>query len=263
MREGQWKDNVKRKGTGNLVILFATLAMCGVLMVYLMLDAPSQAEITVITHAREHKILVSEYPESLIRLLERNPETEEFVLNYPFRQELMTDLSGYDRSQGIPLLMQWDLRWGYMDYGGSMVGITGGGPVCLAMVGYYLTGEERFYPGNVVKFAIENGYYTTGSADGWALISQGGPALGLNVKEVAPAQDKITQYLQAGYAIIAAMGPGDFAASDQCVVLTGCKDGQVTVNDPNSYVNSGKAWDYETFAGQVTNLWVVKLAPEG
>ena len=260
MRAGKWKENMNLKGKWNLIVLLTTLVMSAMLMVWLVMDAPSQAEITVIAHAREKKILVSEYPESLIRLLERNPETEEFVLNYPFRQSQVTDLSSYDLSQGVPLLMQWDQRWGYMDYGGSMVGVAGGGPLCLSMAGYYLTGDVRFYPGSVVRYAIDNGYYTTGDADGWALISQGAQGLGLEVKEVAPAQDKITQYLRAGYVIIAVMGPGDFGDSSQCVVLTGCKDGVVTVNDPNSYVNSGSEWDYNTFAGQVSRLWVVKAA---
>ena len=248
---------MNRRGKWDLVVLATMLAMCAVLMVWLVLDAPSQAEITVIAHAREKKILVSEYPDCLIELLERNPETEEFVLNYPFREELETDLSGYDRSQGVPLLMQWDPRWGYMEYGGNMVGVSGGGPLCLAMAGYYLTGELKFYPQSVVRFAIENGYYTTGGSAGWGLITQGGPEMGLEVKEVAPSLEKITQYLQAGYVIIAAMEPGDFGG---CVVMTDYRDGEVTVNDPYSYVNSGKAWDYDAFISQAAHLWVVKAA---
>ena len=248
---------MERRGSWSLLVLLTTAAMCVVLMAYLAVDAPSQAELAVITHAREHKILTSEYPDCLIGLLERNPETEEFVLNYPFRQEQDTDLSNYDRSQGVPLLMQWDTRWGYMEYGGTMVGVCGGGPMCLSMAGYYLTGELKFYPQSVVRFAMERGYLATGRVAGWDLITKGGPEMGLDVKEVAPSEEKLAQYLNAGYAVIAAMEPGDFG---ECVVLTGLEDGKVTVNDPDSYVNSGKTWDYDAFISQASHLWVVKAA---
>ena len=45
----------------------------------------TETELKVKAYAEEKGIFYSEYPQSLIELLERNPETEEFVLNYPFR----------------------------------------------------------------------------------------------------------------------------------------------------------------------------------
>lgn len=47
----------------------------------------TQAELKVKAYAEEHGIFYSEYPQSLIDLLERNPEAEDFVLSYPFREE--------------------------------------------------------------------------------------------------------------------------------------------------------------------------------
>ena len=198
----------------------------------------------------------------VVEMLERNPEMEEFVLNYPLREDLRTDLSGYDLSQGMPLLMQWDKRWGYLEYGGSMVAVTGSGPLCLSMAGYYLTEDEKFYPENVVRFAIDNEYYSAVSGSKKSLISEGGPALGLDVKEVSVVQDKMATYLNAGNPIIAAVGPGDFTSSSHFIVLTGCRDGLVTVHDPNSYVNSGKEWRFEDLIPQITNLWVIKAAAQ-
>ena len=43
----------------------------------------TEAERKVKLYADEKGISFGEYPESLIALLDRNPETEEFVLNYP------------------------------------------------------------------------------------------------------------------------------------------------------------------------------------
>lgn len=253
---------MEQKEKWNLVLFFSTLLMSGVLMIWLAVDKPTQAEIAVIAHAREQGVSVSAYPDSLVDLLEDNPETEDFVLNYPFREDAVTDLSGYDRSQGVPLFMQWDERWGYMEYGTGLVGVTGCGPVCLAMAGYYVTGDSRFYPGNVVRFALENGYYSAGNGSKWTLISEGGVALGLDVKELPLVEDKIAAYLQAGDPVIAAMGPGDFTASGHFIVLTDYEDGMLSVNDPNSYVNSGKQWDYDALEGQISNLWVIQAPAE-
>ena len=104
----------------------------------------TETELKVKAFAEENRIFYSEYPQSLIELLERNPETEDFVLNYPFRDEVAMEAFSYDLTRGVPLMMQWDPRWGYMKYGSDVVGITGCGPVCLAMAGYYVTEEKPF-----------------------------------------------------------------------------------------------------------------------
>ena len=118
----------------------------------------TDAELQVKAYADEMGVSYWKYPESLIDLLERNPETEEFVLEYPFREEQAHEPFAYNLSEGVPLMMQWDKRWGYEKYGSDMAAITGCGPMCLAMAGYYVTdGDEKFHPENMMAFAEENG----------------------------------------------------------------------------------------------------------
>ena len=218
----------------------------------------TETELKVKAFAEEHGIFYSEYPKSLIELLERNPETEAFVLNYPFRDDTEIDLSEYDLSEGVPLLMQWDHRWGYLKYGSDVVGITGCGPVCLAMAGYYVTGDDAFSPERIVTFAAENGYYSPGNGSSWTLISEGGVKLGLDVTEIPLVEKRITDNLEAGNPIICAMGKGDFTTSGHYIVLVGLEEGKIRVNDPNSYANSEKLWSYEEIEGQIRNLWVIR-----
>lgn len=251
-----------KKTKSMLVLFLAVVLMCGVLMVWLARDTPTETELQVMAYAEEKGVAYAAYPASLIELMARNPETEEFVLNYPFHKAGAINLSGYDRTKGVPLFIQWDPQWGYLKYGGDFVAVTGCGPVCLAMAGYYVTGDTAFTPDKMVAYAQENGYYSKGNGSKWTLISQGGPALGLEVTELPLVEKKIAAYLQAGDPIIAAMGPGDFTSTGHYIVLTGYENGMLTVNDPNSYVNSEKTWPYETFADQVRNLWVIK-APAG
>ena len=218
----------------------------------------TETELKVKAYAEEKGIFYSEYPQSLIDLLERNPETEDFVLNYPFREEMALEAFSYDRSEGVPLMMQWDVRWGYEKYGSNVVGITGCGPVCLAMAGYYVTGDDSFNPANMVEFAKQNGYYSSGNGSSWTLISEGGPKLGLQVTEIPLVKKKILDHLEAGNPIICAMGKGDFTTSGHYIVLVGTEDGLIRVNDPNSYRNSEKLWSYEEMESQFRNLWAIE-----
>lgn len=216
----------------------------------------TETELQVKAFAEENHVFYADYPDSLIALLERNPETAQFVLEYPLYQQENYDLGDTDRT-AVPLFMQWDQRWGYENYGSDMIAITGCGPTCLAMVGYYLTGEERFDPKQVAAFAEENGYYAKGYGSSWTLISEGGVKLGLDVTELPLVQKKMVDNLEAGNPIILAMGPGDFTSSGHYIVLTGVKDGMFTVNDPNSRANSEKLWSYEQLEGQIRNIWAI------
>ncbi|MBQ8237421.1 MAG: C39 family peptidase [Oscillospiraceae bacterium] len=218
----------------------------------------TEAELAVKAYAEEKGIAYSEYPESLIDLMERNPETAGFVLNYPFREEQVIDLSGYDLADGVPLMMQWDTRWGYMKYGSDVVGLTGCGPVCLAMAGYYVTGDEKFSPDNMVEFSLDNGYCAWGNGTSWTLISEGGEKLGLDVTEIPLVKKRIMDNLEVGNPIVCVMGPGDFTTSGHFIVLVGEEDGMIRVNDPNSYANSERLWTYEEMESQFRNLWVIR-----
>ena len=213
---------------------------------------------TVENYAAARGISAREYPRSLVELLDRNPETEEFVLNYPFRREKKIRMRDFDRSRGVPLMMQWDTRWGYIEYGSDVVGITGCGPLCLSMAGYYLTGDNKFSPDKVVEFALENGYNVSGSGSSWTLISEGGVKLGLDVTEIPLVKQRILDNLKAGNPIICVMGPGDFTTTGHFIVLVGEEDGLLRVNDPNSKANSEKLWKFEDIESQFRNLWVIR-----
>jgi len=219
----------------------------------------TEAERKVKTFADEHGLSYGAYPESLIQLLERNPETEAFVLEYPLYQGEEYDLSEFDRSAGVPLMMQWDRRWGYEKYGSDMIAITGCGPTCVAMVGYYLTGdEETFDPAAVAAFSEKNGYYATGYGSSWPLISEGAVKLGLDVTEIPLVEKRMKDNLEVGNPIICAMGAGDFTTTGHYIVIVGLEEGKFVVNDPNSRENSGKLWSYEQIQGQIRNLWVIR-----
>ena len=199
-------------------------------------------------------------PQALCELLERNPDAEEFVLNYPQKKDINyeIDLSEHLGSDTVPLLMQWDERWGYTIYGSNVMGLTGCGPTCLSMVLVHLLQDASCTPRFVADFAEANGYYTEGSGSKWILISEGGNLLGLDVMELPLDENRMKKNLEQGNPIICIMGPGAFTTAGHFIVLTGYKDGQFVINDPNSKTNSERLWSYEEFSGQIKNLWACR-----
>lgn len=218
----------------------------------------TETEKKVKAYADDHGISYGAYPKSLISLLERNPETEEFVLQYPFRENTEADLSEYAGTDAVPLFLQWDMRWGYEIYGSDFLGITGCGPTCLAMVGFYLTGDADFSPDKIAAFAWKNGYYERGYGSSWTLISEGAGELGLEATELPLVKKRMVDALEAGCPIILAMGPGDFTTAGHYIVLAGVQDGKFVVNDPNSRMNSQRLWSYEELEGQIRNIWAIE-----
>lgn len=220
----------------------------------------SETEWKVKTYAEEHGAHFADYPQSLIELLERNPETETFVLGYPFREEGTVDLTDYETGNAVPLFLQWDPNWGYEKYGRDFLAVTGCGPTCLAMAGYYLTGDENMTPDKIAGFAQRNGYYEAGYGSSWTLISEGAEKLGLKATELPLVKKKMVNALEAGNPVILAMGPGDFTTAGHYIVLTGVEDGKFRVNDPNSRENSQRLWSYEEIEGQIRNIWAISAA---
>lgn len=219
----------------------------------------SPEEHTIKAYAEASGISYGEYPISLIELFERNPETEDFVLNYPFRKDITPDLSQYD-TDTVPLFLQWDPAWGYEKYGSDMIAITGCGPTCLAMVGYHLTGDGTMTPDKIAEFAQKGGYYEPGYGSSWTLISQGAGELGLKATELPLVKGKIDKALESGKPVILAMGPGDFTTTGHYIVLTAVEEEGYRVNDPNSRINSAKHWTYEELEHQIRNIWAIDAA---
>lgn len=218
----------------------------------------SDSEKEIATYANAKGYRLSDYSDRLIELYEKNEDARQFVLDYPLKKDIeyTIDLSEYKNAETVPLLMQWDERWGYRKYAGDVFGLTGCGPTCLSMVAIYLTGNDALNPGWMADFSIENGYYEEGSGTRWALMSQGAGSLGLNVKEISLDEERMVENLLAGNPIICIMGPGDFTDSGHFIVLTGYKDGGFIVNDPNSYSRSQKIWTFSELQHQVRGLWV-------
>lgn len=209
---------------------------------------------------RKIKKTLATLPIELQELYEKNPEARRFVLNYEKDRgkDYPIHLKKELRKDGVPLLLQWDKRWGYHPYAGNLFGLTGCGPTCLSMVATHLTGNEAFNPKWMADFSQENGFANEENGSSWTLISEGAPLLGIEAIEIVPDEERMIENLQAGNPIICILGPGDFTDEGHFIVLTGYSRGGFTINDPNRVANSKKIWPFEALRKQMLNLWVMR-----
>ena len=256
----------RRAKIRRLVFLF-TVALFGVALFLLVRLVKNW---TVEPGKKEEKIDIEElaaegeYPESLLKLLEKNPETKDFVLNYPKNKDKHVDIDvSKEVTQGkIPLFLQWDERWGYETYGDDFLALTGCGPTCLSMVRCGLSGDAAWNPYKTARMAENGGYYVSGSGSSWDLMTQGAAELGLTYQEVIFDEEHIKATLEAGTPIICVVGPGDFTDNGHFLVLTGVdEEGKIILNDPNSKIRSKEAWDINQLMSQIKNLWAYTYTP--
>ncbi|MEY8426525.1 C39 family peptidase [Lachnospiraceae bacterium 46-15] len=201
------------------------------------------------------------YPERVLKMLSKNIETLDFVLDYWDKKDVPCEESiGQALAEGeIPLLLQWDERWGYGAYGESMVAVSGCGPTCIAMVASGLTGRTDITPYTVASYSENNGFLTKELDTSWDLMTYGCQEFGVTGTMLGLDENAMVNTLSYGNPIICSMGPGDFTDNGHFIVLTGYENGMFQVNDPNSRIRSEKTWSYETLKNQIVNMWWYSL----
>ena len=204
-------------------------------------EDPSGGETQEERLARVKRTAVEEnYPEEVVELLDKNEETVEFVEAYPNKKDCAPARTiGTDLTKGeIPELIQWDGRWGYTSYGTSVVAASGCGPTCLAMVAAGLTGDPSVTPARVAAYSDRHGYVDENNNTYWRLMSEGCRDFGLSCYEGEIRESAVVSELKAGHPVICSVGPGDFTDKGHFIVLAGCEDGKIKVNDPFSLANT-------------------------
>ena len=199
----------------------------------------------------------TQYPKQLQELALKNEEALEFVYDYPAEhvKEHTIDLTEEASMDSVPLLVQWDKRWGYEKYSGNFFAASGCGPTTLSMVVVYLTHNRDASPLAVAKYSKEAGYSVDGSGSSWTLISEGCRHYGVKAKAVALDESRMKAELDEGHPIVVNVGPGDFTDTGHFMVITGYDDEGFSINDPNSIEKSGKRWLFKNISSQIRAVW--------
>lgn len=207
---------------------------------------------------------IDSYPDTLIDLVARNHETVDFVYSYKDREKynnrkLSTDInSSYYIDGDVPLFLQWDRRWGYRTYGKEMIGLSGCGPTSLAMVIRHFDSDSTVNPYDVAKYSQDNGYVSADNFTSWKLFETGLSKYGLESQDVIPVEAKMKKALDDNKILIVSVKPGTFTERGHIIVIKGYnKNGDFLINDPNSIVNTNKAWSFDELKSEIRKIWGV------
>ena len=257
------KNRIRTVVVGVLIAVAALLSLPALLRAALPAreaEPDESAEPVVYTlesYAAEHGYKLSDYPEALVELYEKNPDARRFVLEYPAKKDLdpEIDLSGEVAEGETPALYQWDERWGYRTYNGNFMARSGCGPTALSMAIIGLTGNTDADPWTMAQYAEEHHYNVPDNGTSWAFIPEAGAAFGLRSQVLAAGESSIAQELESGRLVLCCVGPGDFTDNGHFLLLTGMENGMYRVHDPNSPTNTAQLWTYDRIVSQIRGLW--------
>ena len=177
-RRGKRGKKRKRRKRRILKSIFCIALIIPVIIAVLwaknMISGRSSLAVMALVNPKVREIMAKkdQYPEQLIELLENNEETVDFVFDYPEKKDTApADAVGEVVQGQVPLLLQWDERWGYAFYADDMIAVNGCGPTAIAMVAAGLTGDNTVTPYKVAQFSAENGYYAGDSGTSWTLVT--------------------------------------------------------------------------------------------
>ena len=260
-KRGRKRRRRRRHGILKSILCIALIIpmVMAVLWAKDMISGQNNLAVMALVNPKVREIMANkdQYPEQMIELLKSNEETVDFVFDYLEKKDTTpADTVGEVVQGQIPLLLQWDERWGYAFYADDMIAVNGCGPTAIAMVAAGLTGDNTVTPYKVAQFSAENGYYAGDSGTSWTLMTDGAQQFGIYGEEMGLSEGEVFSALENGHPIICSMRPGDFTTTGHFIVLTGLEDGKIRVNDPNSRVRSERLWDYSKLEYQINNLWV-------
>jgi len=236
---GRSRNRVNKVGV--LVIAIVLIAFLGVVL------------FNIVTNALKY-----DCPDSIREFVRKYPEAMSLAENFSYNAEREVEmaLSDNDMVEEVPLLIQWDQRWGYYWYGDDYFGTNGCGPTCMAMVYAALSGDSTWSPARFGEWADSNGYYWDGSGTAWSFMTEGAEKLGLTVQEISMTETTLQQALAEGSPVICNVGPGVFTKGGHYIVIAGFyEDGTIRINDPNSPERSSRHWIINEFKDQVRAAW--------
>ena len=165
-------------------------------------------------------------------------------------------LTEAEQEAKIPLFEQWDDRWGYAPYGEQIIGTSGCGPTCMAMIACGLLRDPSINPQVVAEYAQNNNLYMWGTGTKWDIYEDYSASKGIICTDLKTDQNLILSELRKGYPVVVSVRRGIFTYGGHFIVLTGIDDeDNITMNDPMSIEHSSRTWKLSEFSDQIKNTW--------
>ena len=155
--------------------------------------------------------------------------------------------------------MQWDKRWGYMEYIGGPLGTKGCCPTSLAMLYAGLSGRTDMSPYIVSLLATESELCDAQAGTHGEFVGYFCERVGLEWADVTTI-DEAASYLNGGWILVCNLGAGEFTDLGHYVLITGWSgyDGDVHVNDPYTTSVNERPWPLVTIFYECNSTYAVR-----
>jgi len=214
--------------------------------------------------SEEHELVrqiyenVDAYSMEMLEHLANNPEMAAFVIGSLEADGSVTGgFTEEELNADFPLLLQYDPRWGYFEYGGKAMGLSGCGPTCLAMTVLALTDMENVTPDKVAAYSLKMGHYVKDVGTAWKLLDEFPTLYGLTVEHPTLKEESMKAALDEGKVLICSVRKGVFTAEGHFILVYGYDETGFKVNDPKCVARSNRTWSYEEFGNQLKRIWAV------
>lgn len=198
------------------------------------------------------------YSKNMLEHLANNPEMAAYVLGSLEADGSVTGgFTEKELEKEFPLLLQYDPRWGYFEYGGKEMGLSGCGPTCLAMTVLALTDSEDVTPDKVAAYSMEKGYYVKDVGTAWALMDEYPTLYGLTVEHPALREESMKAAIDEGKVLICSVRKGVFTAGGHFILIYGYDESGFMVNDPKCVARSNRTWTFDEFGSQLKRIWAI------
>ena len=198
------------------------------------------------------------YSKGMLDHLANNPEMAAYVLGSLEADGSVTgSFTKKELEEDFPLLLQFDPRWGYFEYGGKEMGLSGCGPTCLAMTVLALTDYDNVTPDKIAAYSLEKKYYVKDVGTAWKLLDEFPTLYGLTVEHPTLKEESMKAELDEGKVLICSVKKGVFTAEGHFIVIYGYDETGFMVNDPKCVARSNQTWDYSEFGNQLKRIWAV------
>ena len=244
-----------------LVLVFFIIFVNGILKYSSGLGKSNSAELIITQYAEENGYSLNDYPEEIVEMLMFNDETKDFVLQYPknvgnFKPEKL-DFSKYENCKEPPLLMQWDTRWGYMEYNGNVFGLTGSAPTCLSMAAIYVLQDVSKTPVHIADVVKTTPY----AAHPEELLADKDKVFGMDVKVIPHNQIRLTDAVKEKDSVVICLMKKSNDFSEAILIRGIDKNNKFLINDPSSKKRSEQTYNYSQLDAGIRKIWKYS-APE-
>lgn len=199
--------------------------------------------------------------ESIIQLALREPAAIDFVSKVPTADKTSQSYSDTVTQGTVPELYDWDERWGFVDYAGLPLGVSGSGPTCMAMAYMGLTGSNDRSPADMASLAT-NGNYASGDAyTTEEFFTNEAAGIGLYCETPDVSAGEIVASLQNAHPVICLVRADTLTEDSHYVICVSLNEDQtVNVYDPTSSEVATRPWSAATISSYSDKIFVLHLA---